>query len=56
MVDIVTPSGLPKMGGKDTPDLATVVERLRQFLMPLIDAARTDQRVPEQWPPGGPWT
>lgn len=47
---------LRKMGGTDTPDLPTVVQRLHNFLMPLIDAVRTSQRAPERWPPGGPWT
>ena len=37
------------------PDLAQVVDILREFLMPPIHAARLDTSFENQWPAGGPW-
>jgi hypothetical protein len=38
-----------------TPDLEQVVQDLRTFLMPLIDATAKDETFDLQWKKGGPW-
>ena len=47
---------LRKMGVADAPDLPLVVTRLREFLVPLIDAARDGRDIARDWPAGGPWS
>ena len=45
-----------KMGSNvAAPDLATVVERLGDFLLPLLDAGEGEVHGSSSWPPGGPW-
>jgi hypothetical protein len=36
-------------------DLKTIVGLLREFLLPLLLAARQEQAFPQRWPKGGPW-
>jgi hypothetical protein len=44
-----------KMGMTDGPDLPTVVAKLHEFLMPLVNAARTGKAAHDRWPADGPW-
>lgn len=43
---------LNKMGLKHQPDLSTAIDKLRLFLLPLLESEGHISR----WPPGGPWT
>ena len=36
--------------------LPEVVQSLRAFLLPVLEAARGDARLDQRWKPGGPWT
>jgi predicted nucleotidyltransferase component of viral defense system len=45
-----------KIGASVAPEaLRDVVERLALFLVPVLDACRSQATFPAQWPPGGPW-
>jgi len=37
------------------PDAEQVSERLRAFLLPLLEAASHGDPFERTWPPGGPW-
>jgi hypothetical protein len=39
-----------------TSGLESVVQELRTFLMPLVDAAAKDEAFDSQWKEGGPWS
>jgi hypothetical protein len=38
------------------PELVTVIEQLRRFLLPVLRAAASGEDLAAAWPPGGPWT
>ena len=40
----------------DHTDLSEVIDGLRAFLWPALQAAAKGDRWPRQWEPGGPWT
>jgi hypothetical protein len=41
---------------EDKPeDLAEVIECLRHFLLPILQALATERDLKARWPPGGPW-
>jgi hypothetical protein len=40
----------------DDMSLAAAIERIAQFLQPVIDAARIGYVLPMVWRAGGPWT
>ena len=37
-------------------DFPAVIERVAQFLEPVLEAARLASDFPQTWRPGGPWT
>lgn len=37
------------------PDLAHVIQEIKRFALPVLDAAREDATFSKRWPPGGPW-
>ena len=37
------------------PEWAVVIPAVRNFLVPLIEAAPVGQKMPDHWPKGGPW-
>jgi hypothetical protein len=37
------------------PSLASQLDLLRAFLLPVLGAVRTERGFAERWPPGGPW-
>ena len=45
-----------RIRGADHTDLSEVIDVLRAFLWPALQAAAKDERWPHQWKPGGPWT
>lgn len=45
-----------KSGLSEAPDgLATVVERVKRFLLPVLEAINNPETSIRRWPPGGPW-
>jgi predicted nucleotidyltransferase component of viral defense system len=45
-----------KIGSNVPPEpLRAVVERLTFFLVPILEACRSEATFPVHWPPGGPW-
>ncbi len=45
-----------RIRGADHTDLSEVIDVLRAFLWPALQAAAKGERWPHQWKPGGPWT
>ncbi len=43
-----------RLDGASTPPLPVIVDELRRFLAPVIEAARSSRAL-GGWPPGGPW-
>ena len=45
-----------RVPGADRPAFSEVVEQLRGFLWPVLQAAAEEQVRPRTWTPGGPWS
>lgn len=43
------------LGTMEYPRLVEVVSRLGEFLLPVLEAAKTDPTTLSRWPAGGPW-
>jgi hypothetical protein len=43
------------LGAKAHPGLVEVVSRLGEFLLPVLEAAKTGPTKLGRWPAGGPW-
>ena len=46
---------ISKGGLTETPSMPSIMAVLRNFLLPLIEAASSNEPLRKQWTPGGPW-
>lgn len=46
---------LKRIGVQIDLTLAQAGERIREFLVPVLQAASTESAIPRRWEPGGPW-
>ena len=46
---------IKRIGVETGLTLAQAGERIREFLLPVLQAASTESTIPRRWEPGGPW-